>query len=158
ARTGYAAPPSAPLDRRRAIDSALSAPFVQQALRVDYTTYALRSEATGHARIVLSLEADLPVRNDRNQTADVVFVVRNSQDCRVAASGTDTMPLPVEPTKGSSSGVGTYHVQFELPPGSYIMRTVVREPGGLIGSGDHSLDVRAFSGTDVTVSDLVLGS
>jgi VWFA-related protein len=158
ARTGYAAPSSAPLDRRRAIDSALSAPFVQQALRVDYTTYALRSEATGHARIVLSLEADLPVKDDRNQAADVVFVVRSAQDGRVAASGTDTMPLPKTPTDRSSGGVGLYHVQFELPPGSYIMRTVVREPGGLIGSADRKLDVRAFSGPDVSVSDLVLGS
>jgi len=158
ARTGYAAPPAVPLDRRRAIDSALSAPFVQQALRLDYTTYALRSDATGRARIVLSLEADLPVRDDRNQTADVVFVVRDVQDGRVAASGTDTMPLPKAPVDRSSTGVGTYHVQFELPPGAYIMRTVVREPGGLIGSADRRLDVRAFSGPDVTVSDLVLGS
>jgi VWFA-related protein len=158
ARTGYAAPSSAPLDRRRAIDSALSAPFVQQALRVDYTTYTLRSEATGLARIVLSLEADLPVKSDSHQTADVVFVVRDSQDGRVAASGTDTMPLPSEPTNAASSGVATYHVQFELPPGSYIMRTVVREPGGLIGSADRRIDVRAFSGPDVIVSDLVLGS
>ncbi len=54
--------------------------------------------------------------------------------------------------------MGTYHVQFELPPGSYIMRTVVREPGGLIGSADRRMEVRAFSGPDVTVSDLVLGS
>jgi hypothetical protein len=38
------------------------------------------------------------------------------------------------------------------------MRTVVREPGGLIGSADRRIDVRAFSGPDVTVSDLVLGS
>ena len=157
ARTGYAAPTSAPLDRRRAIDAALSAPFVQQALRVDYTTYTLRSETTGRARVVLSLEADLPVKSDRNQTADVVFVVRDSQDGRVAASGTDTMPLPAEPTKAASSGVGTYHVHFELPPGSYIMRTVVREPGGLIGSADRRIDVRAFSGPDVTVSDLDRG-
>lgn len=158
ARTGYAAPSSAPLDRRRAIDSALSAPFVQQALRVDYTTYALRSEATGHARVVLALEADLPVRDERNLPADVVFVVRDVQDGRVAASGTDTMPLPKTPADGASTGAGTYHVQFELPPGSYIMRTVVREPGGLVGSADRKIDVRAFSGPDVTVSDLVLES
>jgi hypothetical protein len=38
------------------------------------------------------------------------------------------------------------------------MRTVVREPGGLVGSADRKIDVRAFSGPDVTVSDLVLGS
>lgn len=158
ARTGYAAPAAAPLDRRRAIDAALAAPFVQQALRVDYTTYALRSNTSGRARVVLSLEADLPVRDDRNASADIVFVVRDGHDGRVAASGTDTMPLPARAGAGSPTGVGTYHVQFELPPGSYIMRTVVREPGGLVGSADRRLTVRAFSGPDVAVSDLVLGS
>lgn len=158
ARTGYAAPASATLDRRRAIDAALAAPFVQQALRVDYTTYALRSDTSGRARVVLSLEADLPVRDEHNATADVVFVVRDVQDGRVAASGTDTIPLPDAANGRSPTGLGTYHVQFELPPGSYIMRTVVREPGGLVGSADRRLTVRAFSGPDVAVSDLVLGS
>jgi VWFA-related protein len=158
ARTGYAAPPSAPLDRRRAIDAALSAPFVQQALRVEYTTYALRSEATGRARVVLALEAELPVKDDRNLTADIVFVVRDVRDGHAAASGTDTIPLPKAPASGSSTGIGAYRVQFELPPGSYLMRAVVREPGGLVGSADRRIDIRAFSGPDVAVSDLVLGS
>ncbi len=158
ARTGYAAPASAPLDRHRAIDAALAAPFVQQALRVDYTTYVLKSDTSGRARVVLSLEADLPVRDERNASADVVFVVRDVQDGRVAASGTDTIPLPTAASGSSPTGLGTYHVQFELPPGSYIMRTVVREPGGLVGSADRRLTVRAFAGPDVAVSDLVLGS
>src|SRR4029450_6198932 len=39
-----------------------------------------------------------------------------------------------------------------------MMRTVVREPGGLVGSADRKLDVRGFSGPDVTVSDVVLAS
>jgi tetratricopeptide (TPR) repeat protein len=39
-----------------------------------------------------------------------------------------------------------------------MMRTVIREPGGLVGSADRKLDVRGFSGPDVTVSDVVLGS
>ena len=51
ARTGYAVPrDSAPLDRRRAIDFALAAPFVQQGLRVGYTTYTMRSDTTGRAQ------------------------------------------------------------------------------------------------------------
>jgi len=45
-----------------------------------------------------------------------------------------------------------------VPPGSYMMRTVVREPGGLVGSADRKLEVRGFSGPDVTVSDVILGS
>jgi len=159
ARTGYAAPrDSAPLDRRRAIDFALAAPFVQQGLRVGYTTYTMRSGTTGRARVVLALEADLPVRDAAHDSADVVFVVRDARDGRVAASGTDTMRLPGQAAPGASAGVATFHVQFELTPGTYLMRTVVREPGGTIGSADRRLEVRPFSGPDLSVSDLVLGS
>jgi VWFA-related protein len=159
ARTGYAVPrsPAAP-DRRGAIDAALAAPFAQQALRVAYTTYALRSDDPSHVRIVLSLEADLPVRDADRQAADVVFVVRGARDGRVAASGTDTMPLPSSSAGGAATGSSAFHVQFEVPPGEYLMRAVVREPGGLIGSADRRLDVRALSGPDVSVSDLILGS
>ena len=159
ARTGYAAPKSsAPMDRRRAIDAALAAPFAQQALRVDYTTYTLRSDNAGRARVLLSLEADLPVKGAANESADVVFLVRDMRDGRVVASGTDTMPLPSAAGDGSATGVGTYRVHFEIPPGAYMMRTVVREPGGLVGSADRKLDVRGLSGPDVTVGDLILGS
>ena len=159
ARTGYATPKSAaPMDRRRAIDAALAAPFAQQALRVDYTTYTLRSDNAGRARVLLSLEADLPVRTAANEAADVVFLVRDMRDGRVVASGTDTMPLPSAAGDASATGVGTYRVHFEIPPGAYMMRTVVREPGGLVGSADRKLDVRGLSGPDVTVGDVILGS
>ena len=159
ARTGYAAPPAAAtLNRRGEIDAALAAPFAQQALRVAYTTYALRSDTPRHARIVLSLDADLPLRDAAHDSADVVFVVRDALDGRVAASGSGTMPLPATAAAGTATGASAFRVQFEVPPGSYIMRTVVREPGGLIGSADRKFDVRSFSGPDVTVSDLMLGS
>ncbi len=159
ARTGYVAPKSnASLDRRRAIDAALAAPFAQQALRVDYTTYTLRSDNAGRARVLLSLEADLPVSDATHDSADVVFLVRDARDGRVVASGTDTMPLPSTASGGHATGVGTYRVHFEVPPGSYMMRTVVREPGGLVGSADRKLDVRGLSGPDVTVGDVILGS
>jgi hypothetical protein len=49
-------------------------------------------------------------------------------------------------------------VHFDVPPGAYMMRTVVREPGGLIGSADRKLDVRPVSGPDVSVSDVILSS
>jgi VWFA-related protein len=159
ARTGYAAPnASASLDRRRTIDAALAAPFAQQALRVDYTTYTMRSDNAGRARVLLSLEADLPVKDAANEAADVVFLVRDARDGRVVASGTGTMPLPSTASNGSPTGVGAYRVHFEVPPGSYMMRTVVREPGGLVGSADRKLDVRGLSGPDVTVGDVILGS
>src|SRR5439155_6320156 len=112
----------------------------------------------GKARVLLSLEADLPVRDQTYEAADVVFLVRDARDGRVVASGSDTMPLPSAATDGSAIGVGTYRVHFDVPPGSYIMRTVVREPGGLVGSADRKLDVRGVSGPDVTVGDVILGS
>jgi VWFA-related protein len=159
ARTGYATPKAGQaLDRRRAIDAALAAPFGQQALRVDYTTYTLRSDNAGRARVLLSLEADLPVQNAEHDSADVVFLVRDARDGRVVASGTDTMALPTTAVGGNATGIGTYRVHFDVPPGSYMMRTVVREPGGLVGSADRKLDVRGLSGPDVTVGDVILGS
>ena len=160
ARTGYATTkPGAVVDRRRAIDAALAAPFAQQALRIEYTTYIMRAENAGRSRVIMSLDADLPVKNGgEDATADVVFVVRDLRGGRVVASGTDTIPLPDTAAGGSATGRSTYRVHFDVPPGSYMMRTIVREPGGLIGSADRKLDVRGISGSDVTVSDLILTS
>ena len=159
ARTGYAVPSNttAP-DRRYAIDAALAAPFSQQALKVSYTTYTLRSEATGHPRVALSLTADLPLKDATHDRADVVFVVRDTNGGRVVASGSDTMPLPDASKPGEYLGQGTYRVQFDVPPGTYLMRAVVREPGGLLGSADRRLDVRDVAGPSIATSDLVLGS
>ncbi len=156
ARTGYALKPElTAADRRRAINTVLSAPFVQQGLKIDYTTYVMKSPDAGRHRVVLSLTADLPVRSKAADAADVVFVARDVRDGRVVASGTDSMPLPETPRNGSALGSGTWRVQFNVPAGSYLMRTVVREPGGLVGSADRRIDVRPLDGPDITVSDLV---
>ena len=92
-------------DRRQAIDAALAAPFTSQGLRVEYTTYVLRGETPGSPRVVLSLEADLPIGAARQrEPAAVVFVVRDARDGRVAASGTDVMPLPAGTAAGRITG------------------------------------------------------
>jgi VWFA-related protein len=159
ARTGYALGPEATgADRRRAINTVLGAPFVQQGVKIDYTTYVMKAPDTGRQRVVLSLAADLPVRAAATDNADVVFVVRDTRDGRVVASGADTIPLPATARTGASLGTGSWRVQFDVPPGAYLMRTVVREPGGLIGSADRRIDVRPLDGPEVTVSDLVIGS
>ena len=159
ARTGYAVGPElTATDRRRAINRVLGAPFVQQGLKVDYTTYVMKAPEAGRHRVVLSLTADLPVRSAPGDAADVVFVARDVRDGRVVASGTDTIALPAAQRSGSALGTGTWRVQFSVPAGSYLMRTVIREPGGLVGSADRRIDVRALDSPDVTVSDLVLGS
>ena len=159
ARTGYTVGPDRTLaDRRRAIDSVLGAPFAQQGLKVDYTTYVMKAPEPGRHRVVLSLAADLPVRAKPTDTADVVFIARDVRDGRVVASGTDTIPLPAAARKGSPMGAAGWRVQFSVPAGSYMMRTVVREPGGLVGSADRRIEVRPLDGPEIAVSDLVLGS
>ena len=159
ARTGYAlAPGQTPTDRKRAITSVLGAPFAQQGLRIDYTTYVMKGAETGQHRVVLSLNADLPVRSAPDDAADVVFVARDVRDGRVVATGSDSLPLPLEPRPGSPLGTGSWRVQFNVPPGDYMMRMVVREPGGLVGSADRRFDVRPLSGPDVTASDLIMAS
>ena len=159
ARTGYAMKSeTANTDRRRSINTILGAPFVQQGLKVDYTTYVMKGPDAGLQRVVLSLTADLPVAGKPGDKADVVFVARDVRDGRVVASGTDTIALPAKTKPGAAVGAGAWRVQFTVPPGQYMMRAVVREPGGLAGSADRRLDVRALEGPDVSVSDLVIGS
>jgi len=159
ARTGYTVPVSnlAP-DRRAAIDAALAAPFSQQALTVAYTTYVVRSAETGHPSVLVSLDADLPLAGAKPEAADVVYVVRDARNGQIVASGSGTMPLPDRTTPGEYLGKGNYRVQFSVAPGTYLMRAVVREPGGLLGSADRRLEVRNVAGPSVAASDLVLGS
>ena len=170
-RTGYTAGTDARAEntlssiRRLTIDSALTAPFGHQGLRVDYTTYQSHGAGTASERIVLSLEAELPINVAKTSAAtgasaakaDAVFVVRDARTGRVAASGSDEMALPTSVARGRTTGVGAWRVQFMLPPGDYIMRAIVREPGGLIGSADRQFNVRALGGPDVSPSDLILG-
>lgn len=159
ARTGYAVTPEqTPSDRKRAINTVLGAPFAQQGLKLDYTTYVMKGADSGHHRVILSLNADLPISSNPGDTADIVFVARDMQDGRVAANGSDTIPLPKSARPGSPMGTGNWRAQFTLPPGNYMMRMVVREPGGLVGSADRRLDIRPLTGPDVTASDLVIGS
>ena len=163
-RTGYAIGPTpTPADRRAAIDTALRAPFTQQGLRLEYTTYQGQAAAAGLQRVVVSLVAELPVRRDaagreEDAAADVVFVVRNSQTGQVAASGSDRLVLPARTAAGFSTGMSSWRVGFDLAAGDYIMRCVVREPGGIAGSADRRFRVRALDRPDVTASDLILDS
>jgi VWFA-related protein len=157
-RTGFTLTDhDAKLTRRQAIDRAFTAPYPQQSLPVQFTTYQLRGSSSGMQRVIVSLAADLPIASSTvSAPADVAFVVRASPDGRVAASGTDIVPLPPRRGDTATSGTGTYHVQFELPAGEYLMRAVVREPGGLVGSADRRFTVRALDGPVVESGDLLL--
>lgn len=159
-RTGYSVGGANPAarGRRQAIDAALSAPFALQDLRVEYTTYVLRGGTPGLARVILSLEAELPIAAARaGAAADVVFVVRDARTGRAVASGTDVVALPATASPGRTTGRGSYRVQFEAPPGIYLMRAVVREPGGRIGSADRQFRIAAQDGPVVSAGDLLLG-
>ena len=163
-RTGYAlgAAPS-PADRRRAIDTALAAPFTQQSLKIEYTTYVGQAMTTGAQRVVLSVMAELPVRaggpsKPDGAQADVVFAVRDVRTGKTLASGSDQLPLPEQPSGGWSTGWSTWHVAFEVPAGDYIMRCVVREPGGIVGSADRRFSVRSLNGADVAATDFIIAS
>ena len=158
-RTGYTlARETAPTERRKALEMLLGAPFVQQGLKLDYTTYVLKDPQPGRQRVVLSLTADLPLRSTSTDAADVLFVVRDVNDGRVVASGNDVIALPGTAEGGSALGKGSWRVHFSVPPGSYLMRAVLREPGGLSGSADRRIDVKALDGPSVNVSDLVVTS
>ena len=160
-RTGYAmqAGDSAARGRRQAIDAALAAPFALQGLRVEYTTYVMRGETPVQPTVVLSLGAELPVAAARaGGAADVVFVVRDARTGQAVASGSDIIPLPSAPAPGRAVGRGAYRVQFEAPPGTYLMRAVVREPGGQIGSADRRFEVPSATAAAVSSGDIILGS
>ncbi len=159
-RTGYAlgGGSAETRGRRQAIDAALAAPFAHQGLRVDYTTYVLRGETPVQPTVVLSLDAELPVAAARaGGAADVVFVVRDARSGQAVASGSDVIPLPASPAPGRAAGRGSYRVQFEAPPGVYLMRAVVREPGGQIGSADRRFEIPSTTASAVSTSDLLLG-
>jgi VWFA-related protein len=163
ARTGYAldAADLSPAARRRAIDTAFTAPFPEQGLPVEFTTYVLRGTASGAEKVVLAVAAQIPAHREpqRPGAVDVVFAVQEARTGRVISSGTDTLTL--RPDAGSAepaSASGSCRVQFEASPGEYIARVVVREPGGLVGSADRRFEVRDLDGPALSASDLVIGS
>jgi VWFA-related protein len=159
-RTGFAlGDKTARMDRQQAIQRAMAAPFPLQGLPIRYTTYTLRGSAAGTQTVILSLDVDLPLASvQEHHAADVAFIVRSVEDGRVAASGRDVIGLPAQRGSQSTSGTGNYRVQFDLPPGDYMMRTAVREPGGLIGTADRRFTVRALDGPAIESGDLMLSA
>ncbi len=157
ARTGYAAPSQPnPATRRRTIDSALTAPYPRTDLPLEYTTYERRGGGATPT-LILSLTAHLPPDGDPNQAADVIFVVRDADSGANVASGTGRVPLPPAAVVRPGELVPVlYHVQFDIPPGDYVMRVLVRDPSGLVGTGDRRVHVRPLAGPGLTTSDLML--
>ena len=159
-RTGFAlSDAAAHMDRQQALQRAMTAPFAQQGLPVQYTTYTLRGNTPGIQTVVLSLETELPVTSSQEaHAADVVFAVRSIADGRVVASGKDVIALPTHTRAGATTGTGAFRVQFDLAAGEYLMRAAVREPGGLVGTADRRFTVRALDGPGIVSGDLLVTS
>ena len=146
------------LSTRRTSRQRLSAPFPEQGFPVEFTTYVLRGSRSGAEKVVLAVAADVPTtRGTRSVPTDVVFAVQETTTGRVVSSGTHALMLP-DGDHDAKRASGTCRVQFEAPPGQYIARVVVREPGGLVASADRRFDIRNLDGSSLGVSDLVIGS
>ncbi|MFI5177382.1 MAG: VWA domain-containing protein, partial [Vicinamibacterales bacterium] len=105
-RTGYVAGPApTAADRRRSVETALTAPFAQQGLRVEYTTYVGQSEHPGLQAVAVSLAAQLPLAPaGRDASADVVFVVMDRRTGQIVAKGSDAIGLPHDIASGFTTG------------------------------------------------------
>jgi VWFA-related protein len=158
ARTGYSTTPApTALAERQAIDVALGVPRTSTALPIEYTTYERIGQSAGKPRIIVSVNAEVPARRSAEESAEIVFVVRDAVTGQAAASGTDHVRLAAS----SSDAPGhldalQYAVQFDVPPGEYWMRVLVRDPGGIIGTADRRFHVWSLDGGALSTSDLIV--
>jgi VWFA-related protein len=156
ARTGYSTPAeTSPALERDSIDAALMSPRICRALPIEYATYERAASTPDRARVIISATAHLR-RFASGESAKLVFVVRDAASGAAVASGSDE----VRPDGG---GVGAgelvdvpYLVQFEVPPGEYRMRVLVRDPGGVIGTADRLFRVWPLTGEGLATSDLIV--
>jgi VWFA-related protein len=157
ARTGYAAPDQvSPAAERQAIDAALTSPKVSRGVPIEFATYERLGPAPDRARVILCMTAHVRALRE-DETADVVFVVRDSATGQVVASGSDHIRV----AGSRAAGVGAladvpYRVQFDVTPGEYWMRVLVRDPGGVVGTADRRFHVWSLAGPGVTTSDLIV--
>ncbi len=91
-------------------------------------------------------------------TLDVLGVVRDGRNMPVAWIR-DTVRLNVDATQDVSHKNVQYDTSFELPPGLYKLKVVVRENQvGTVGSLDTALLVPNVDRMDVKLSSVVLGT
>jgi hypothetical protein len=157
-RTGYSTPPATtPSNDRQVIDAALTVPRTSSALPIEYTTYERGGPTADKPRIIASVTAHVPRVGAPDRQVDVVFVVRDAVSGQSVASGSDK--ARVQPVQGDAPGaldLVPYSVQFDVPPGDYWMRVLVREPGGVIGTADRRFRVWPLSGPGLATSDLIV--
>jgi len=136
-------------------------PRTSTALPIEYTTYERSGSTADKPQIIASVTAYLPKRGNE-ATADegrsqVVFVVRDAITGQAVASGSDHLDARPGPPAGADTLTPVpYCVQFDVPPGEYWMRVLVREPGGIIGTADRRFHVWPLTGAGFTTSDLIV--
>jgi VWFA-related protein len=96
--------------------------------------------------------------NTERATLDVLGVVRDGKNMPVAWIR-DTVKLSVDATEDVRRKNVQYDTSFELPPGVYKLKVVVRENQiGTVGSLDTTLLVPNLDRMDVRLSSVVLGT
>ncbi len=157
ARTGYSTPPETSLAQtRQAITAALWSPKVSRGVALEYSTYERSGPNVDRPRVILSAQAQVPVPREA-ETVDAVFVVRDATSGQAVASGTDHLSVRASTAAGPGELVDVpYRVQFDVPPGDYWMRVLVRDPGGVMGTADRRFHVWSLTGPGLTTSDLII--
>ncbi|MCX6538517.1 MAG: VWA domain-containing protein [Acidobacteria bacterium] len=91
-------------------------------------------------------------------TLDVLGVLVDSRQIPVARMR-DTVNLALGSTENTERKAVQYATSFELPPGTYRLKVVIREnQGGTMGSFETSLVVPDLDRSPVKISSVVLGS
>lgn len=103
--------------------------------------------------------SNVPFSTSRNQdraTLDILGVVRNQQQ-RPVAFIKDTVKLNVDTTEEVRRKNVQYATSFELPPGSYQVRIVVREnQDGTVGSLDTRLTIPDITQQKPLLSSVIM--
>ncbi len=91
-------------------------------------------------------------------TLDVLGVVRDRQR-RPVAWIRDTVKLNVDAAKNVRQKSVQYQTSFELPPGQYLLKTVIREnQDGILGSYEAVLTVPRLPAAGMKISSVVFGT
>jgi VWFA-related protein len=97
-------------------------------------------------------------RDKEKATLDVLAVLRDERQ-RPVGQVRDTVNLSVGTAEGVQQKSVQYQTEFELPPGVYRLKVVVREnQGGTLGSFETSVIVPNLARDAVKVSSVVIGT
>lgn len=148
ARSGYTL--TRDLDVRSRIEGAFVSPFLEAGIPVEVTTYLFAGARPGQERVILVVGVQ-----PRNRGAlHVAYATRQLRSGGVVASGSERIDSK-PPGTTTPAGGPIYRVQFELPQGEYLLRVVILEHGGEIGSADRHFRVSPLRKATLSASDLI---